>query len=296
MKSILYYWGIICLLSVMPSCSSEGSETDLDLEEITEVARELKLSIPLINETWIYTDEVDYEFEILDGNGDYRAVVTDNGGDPSAFARVEGNKVIVSLLDDSGCSVTVWDKKGKSAVVYIQSTHESLVVVNHTYFVEVGDIWEIKGIDFGVGKPYTIERVKGDASEIEVKDGKMYVTAKALGNTDYKFRDKRGTVMSFRSVSSLQFDVQKGETELGFDAANYMSATVTLKWGKEWKIIDSSNIISYNISLERPYVVGGGLSEFYTLFLNTKEEGKGTDFFLLRNSDNEEVTVSMSIQ
>lgn len=279
----------------MPSCSSEGSETDLDLEEITEVARELKLSIPLINEKWIYTNEVDYEFEILDGNGDYRAVVTDNGGDPSAFARIEGSRVIVNLLNNLGCSLTVWDKKGKSAVVYIQSTHESLTRRNYTYSMEVGETCEINDIEFGAGKPYTVERVKGTASEIVVKEGKMYLTAKALGNTDYKFRDKRGTVMSFRSVSGLQFDVQKGETELGFDAVNYMLATVTLKWGKEWKIIDSSNIISYNILLERPYVAGGGLSEFYTLFLNTKEEGKGTDFFLLRNSDNEEVTVSMSI-
>lgn len=294
MKLRFYYIGILCLLNLMTACNT-GSESDLDMEEVVEVVKDLKLSIPQINEKWIYTEEVDYEFEILDGNGDYRAVVTDNGGDPSAFARVEGNKVIVNLLDDRGCSVTVWDKKGKSAVVYIQSTHESLAVVNLNYFVEVGKTWEITDVDFGVGKPYTIERVKGTASEIELKDGKMYVTGKALGNTDYKFRDKRGTVMSFRIITNLQFDVQKGETELKFDAVNYMSASVTLKWGKEWKIIESSDHISSNILLERPYVVGGGLSEFYTLFLNTKEEVKGTDIFLLRNNENEEVSVSMRI-
>lgn len=128
MKLRFYYIGILCLLNLMTACNT-GSESDLDMEEVVEVVKDLKLSIPQINEKWIYTEEVDYEFEILDGNGDYRAVVTDNGGDPSAFARIEGNKVIVNLLDDRGCSVTVWDKKGKSAVVYIQSTHESLAVM-----------------------------------------------------------------------------------------------------------------------------------------------------------------------
>lgn len=295
MKSILYYWGIFCLLNIIPSCSTAGSETDLDIEEIIEVPRELKLSIPLINEKWIYTEEVDYEFEILDGNGDYRAVVADTGTDPSGFACVEGNKVIVSLLDNSGCSVTVWDKKGKSAVVYIQSTHESLNVASHFYSLGVGDTVEVDNIDFGVGKPYTIERIKGNASEINIKDEKIYVTARSLGNTYYKFRDKRGTVLSFTTISSLSFELDESQRTLNFNAVNSMSGSVRLKWGNEWEVAEKSEKIIQRYSLERPHLAGGGLSEYYTFFIETKDEATGTDTFLLRNNKNEEVTISITI-
>lgn len=291
----------LIFLSVLffSGCSSMSPD-DLDLERpdknpIEEVCKEIKLSVPTIHENKIYTDDVTFEFEILDGNGDYTVSVPESESLTRAIATLDGNKVKVEIINNPGCEIVIRDKKEKEARVYLQSRHPSLIIYSGTYGLMVGSVTKLGNIDFGVGGPYEITKVKGDASEIFEENKILKVKALKLGKTDYIFKDRRGTAAYISTSSSLSFTIEETNKSLEFNAVNYMSASVKLNWGTEWEIESLTNNILEKADVSQAHQVGGGLTEWYYLMLETKEDGSGTDRVILKNNTGDKAIVEIHI-
>lgn len=222
MKKVLI---LLLITSVFAACSSQD---DL-IAEPEAVIKELSLSI---KPGHIYTSNIDFEFEILDGNGGYTVSVSD---DEDARATVEGNKVKVNLLKNTA-SITVTDKDNQSASVVINSSAKSLTPSAYGIFIDNGTSYTMKDINFGEGG-YTIEKIKGTSAEvIVVENDGLKVNALKPGNSYYKIVDKRGAKAKFEVYVTTAYDFY-GRT-LEITAINDQIISVIIKQGAgEWKIV-----------------------------------------------------------
>lgn len=123
-----FYKGIL-LLSVLlfsVACSKDNEDD--------EITRELLLSVPTTGGS-IETDDLDFTFEILDGNGGYTATVSEVDGDPDAHVTIEGNTVTVNILVGGyrSVEVTITDQKGEEATVHLRSYNKSIYMIKN-YF------------------------------------------------------------------------------------------------------------------------------------------------------------------
>lgn len=268
--------------------------SDSDEEEIT---RELKLSVTGDEFGWITTDDVDFEFEILDGNGGYTATVSETDGDKDAIVTIEGNKVTVDILvgNHYGPKITITDSKNQEATVYIQSTNESLHIPNFGLFLDEGTTYAMD-IEFGAGAPYIIERIRGNSIEASIEDGKVKATSLGLGDTYYKVRDKRGSVANLTIKTTLQFEMDMTTNFLEFNGVNNLSASVKIPWGTEWEIIDSTDRVLEKVSVGKVLIGTNVWSDYYVLFINTVDEGKGTDTITLKNKEGDLAVVKVHVR
>lgn len=78
MKNLLKFTWLF-ILPLFIACSEEEGRI-----------KNLKLSVPLMEEESIITENVDFEFEILDGNGGYMASVSEFDGDEDAIVTIVG--------------------------------------------------------------------------------------------------------------------------------------------------------------------------------------------------------------
>lgn len=288
MKTLFYYFPLLVILSLFFACSSDSEEI------VEDEIKELKLSVT----GDITTENVDFEFEILDGNGEYKAVVSEIDGDPDAKVTIKGNEVTVNLLSHLSAEITITDKKNKKATVHVESTHESLQTIpNYGIFLDEGQTSIINDfIKFGAGAPYTFEKIRGNASKIVTENDEMKVTSLGLGDTYYKVRDKRGSVARLRVQTSLDFDMSLESNYLEITGINNLSATVTLDWGTGWEIIGSTNNVTENLSVSRVLISTGVWSDYYVLFIHTVDEGKGTDTITLKNKEGDLAAVKVKVR
>ena len=261
-----------------------------------EVPRELVLSVSNKESMWIETDDVDFHFEILDGNGGYVASISETGGDKEAAVSIDGNKVTVNLLSHLGAMVTITDSKNQKDSVRIIFTHESLrTIPSYGLYLEEGQTYAME-VDFGAGAPYTIEKTKGNASKAVVEGDKIKATSLGLGNTHYKIRDRRGTIARFVVSTSLSFQMEKGQSYLEFSGVNNMSASIRMQWGEEWKIIGYSNRVIEKASVSKALIATNVWSDYYVLFIDTAEEGKGSDIITMRNKEGDLAAVKVIVK
>lgn len=207
-----------------------------NVEVITEdevVVKELKLSTD--NQHTVYTDDINYEFEILEGNGGYTTTVSKNEwGDDNAKVTFEKNKVKVAMLAKD-IAITISDQKGKKRDVIIKSTAKSLSPISYGLLLNIGNSYEMKNISFGDGL-YVVKRIKGNATEVFINN-KGYVTVTALkpGNSYYKLTDQRG------STSKLDVSVpavyELTGSSLSITAENDQISQIALKSGSGWQIV-----------------------------------------------------------
>lgn len=293
MKTLSKHFSLLLFLSLFLACSSSSDE-----EDIIEETRELKLSVPTIETKSLETEDIDFEFEILDGNGEYTASASEVDGDPTAKVTIEGKKVTVNILVGYhlGSEITISDKKRQKATIRITSSHESLQVISsYGVLLPEGESCTMDEINFGAGAPYTLEKIRGNAAKAVVEDGKIRVTSLAIGDTYYKVRDKRGTVTRLTVNTSLHFEMDKTSNYLEIEGVNNLSATVTLQWGTEWEIVGSTDKITENLLVSRVLEPSGNLSDYYVLFIHTVDEGKGTDTITLKNKEGDLVVVKIHI-
>ena len=288
MKKLLKFTWLL-VLPLFFACS--GSD-----EEEVAVTKELKLSVPLMDEEWLKTENVDFEFEIIDGNGSYMATVSEVDGEPNAKVTIENNKVIVKLLDHLGAKVTITDSKGQEATVYVTSSNESLQSIpSYALFLEKGQT-STMNIKFGAGAPYTIEKIRGDASRAFVDGDGVKATSLGIGDTYYKIRDKRGSVTRFTVSTTMQFEMDMTSNYLEFTGVNNLSASIRLQWGTGWEIVGSTDNLTERVSVSKVLISTGVWSDYYVLFIQTIDKGKGTDTITLKNSEGDLAAVKIRIK
>lgn len=205
------------------------SKKDDLIAEPEAVKKELSLSVKPGN---IYTSNIDFEFEILDGNGGYTVSVSN---EEDARATVEGNIVKVNLLKNTA-SITVTDKDDQSASVVINSSAKSLTPTEYGIFIDNGTSYTMKDISFGEGG-YTIEKIKGTSAEVVVTgNDELRVSAVKPGNSYYKIVDKRGTKAKFEVYVTTAYDFSSKTLEI--NAINDQIISIIIKQGVgDWKII-----------------------------------------------------------
>lgn len=285
----------LTVLSLIFACSSPLEDSFPREDELENETKELKLSIPGEENGQLEIDDVDVEFEILDGNGEYVASVSHTDGDEDAKVTITGNKVKVNLLTRGGAEITITDKELQEASVWIISTHESLQVPSYGLLLSEGQTYIMKDLKFGAGGPYTIENVKGNASEASIENDNVKVTSHKLGNTYYKVRDKRGTIAKLEVSTTLQVDLNTNYLEL--EGHNTMSLTVNLPKGKDWVIVSSTDKVTNKVHLNRPFdPIKGSIVDYDVLFIDTADEGKGTDTITLRANDGELAVVRLWVR
>lgn len=292
---------LIGLLACLGFSCSSLSPDDLDIEkpgggQVEEEPKEIKLSVSQTNEAWLTTENVDFEFDILDGNGGYTATASSTGSDPDAKVTIKENRVTVNILRGYGAEVRITDQKSKEARVFIQSTHPSLQLVNYNWGMDVGQTIILRRIDFGVGAPYEIEKVKGDAAEVFKEGDVMKARSFKLGKTDYKFRDRRGTVAYISIISQLSLEMNQSDKTLRIDALNYMPASIKINWGTKWEIESYTSHVIEKPSVSQALIPSGGLTDHYYLSVLTDEKAKGSDVITLKNEAGEVITVEVVVK
>ncbi|MCD8183327.1 MAG: hypothetical protein LUE99_09815 [Bacteroides sp.] len=260
------------------------------------MTRELKLSVA-DEHGFLTTDGVDFEFEILDGNGGYTASVSETDWDPDAIVTIEGNKVLVNILvgNQYGPTITITDSKKQEASLCIISTDKSLFIPGYGLYLDEGTTYTMN-IEFEAGAPYTIEKTRGNAATAVMENNKVKVTSLGLGDTYYKIRDKRGSVAKFTAQTSLAFDMDLANNYLEFDGVNNLTASVKLQWGTEWEVVGWTDKILEKVSVGKVLIATNVWSDYYVLFINTVDEGKGTDTITLKNKEGDLAAVKVNVK
>ena len=287
MKLLAFIFTGLLTFPLFFACSSSDEE---------EITRDLKLSI-LEEDRFVTTENVDYEFEILDGNGGYVANVSETDGDKDATVTIEGNRVIVNILvgNHYGPTITITDSKNQEATVYIESTHESLHIPGFGLYLAEGQSGTMY-VEFGAGAPYTIEKTRGNASNAFMEGDKVNATSLGLGDSYYKLRDKRGSVANLTIKTTLQFEMDMTTNFMEFTGVNNLSASVKIPWGTNWEIIGSTDKVLERVSVSKVLISQGVWSDYYVLFINTADEGKGTDTITLRNEEGDLAVVKIHVK
>jgi len=278
MKKTLLF---LILVFLFTACSSEdewnpANETEGDVKE-------LKLSVS----GDISIDGVEYEFDILDGNGGYTLDVDEE------FAKVTitGTKVKVDLLT-SAVNIIITDQKGKNAMVSIFTTAESLVPKNYGLFMRADSIYTMKDIDFGAGE-YTLQKIKGTSAEAVITENDhVKVTALKPGKTYYKIKDKRGSVASFEIIITDNYDYTGNN--LVINTTHDQVINVIFKSGTGWKIMgDPSSPLTERIVLH----ARGNVDGYDTLQIDTSDDdNKGTVMILLMDDAGNYATVTVHVR
>lgn len=291
MKTWIKLSSLLLFIPLFIGCSSDHEE------EIKEETKELILSVPLMSEEYLTTSNVDFEFEILEGNGEYVATVSEAGsGNPNAKVTIADSKVTVHLLDHLGAEITITDSKEQQAKIYILSTHESLQTIpSYGLYLAEGDAGTMN-IDFGAGAPYTIEKVRGNASHAEIEGNKFKATSLGLGDTYYKIWDNRGSMTQVTVKTTLEFEMDMTTNFLEFDGVNNLSASIRLDWGIGWEVIGSTEKVTERVHVSRLLISTGVWSDYYVLFISTVDEGKGTDTITLKNEAGEFAVIKVRIR
>ncbi len=217
----------ISLLTLAMGCKKD--QIVVNEPQIEEVLNELKFSV----QGAVYTEGIDFEFDILEGNGGYTVSVSP---EESAKVTILENKVKIDLLSNS-TSVTISDKKQKSRSVAINSTANSLSNIHYGIFINSGGTYTMKDLSFGAGG-YTIEKIKGTSAEVFVLGSDhIKITGLKPGNSYYRIRDSRGSAAPLEVMVTSTFDLTDYHLEIA--AVNDQIVSIIIKQGNgNWKLVE----------------------------------------------------------
>lgn len=222
------YFLCACLFMSMSACIS------LDVDVELEPVKDLVLSVG--NNGYFSTDGLSYQFEILDGNGGYKATASKNRfGEDAAKVTIDGTKVTVDLLEQF-VSITITDQKGETASVSIRTSHESLTQVGYCVSLEEGDSCVMDYVDFGAGQ-YSAMLWEGNSAEVTVTpDDRVWIKSLKPGNSYYKLTDWRGTSVLLEVYSCAVYTLTSDF--LSIDSERDQVTHIALKYGEGgWKLL-----------------------------------------------------------
>lgn len=252
------------LLLIFVGCLFTACSSDDDWESGTGPEGEVK-ELKLSTEANVSIDGIDYEFEILEGNGGY---AVRDANDEFAKVTITGTKVKVDLLKNN-VNVIITDKEGKEALVNIYSSAESLIPNGYGLITNVDSVYVMKDINFGAGG-YTLEKIKGTSAEaIVTEDDYVKVTGVKPGKSFYKIKDKRGSTAKLEVVVTDNYDYTGDDLEI--NTTNEQIINVIFKSGTGWKIAsDPSTPIFKRVVLHTK----GHLYGYDTLQIDTSEDNE----------------------
>lgn len=195
---------------------------------------ELKLST---TEQTVYTDAIEYSFDIVSGNGDYQVQVEADNRPTVGKATVIGNHVKVDLICDL-TRVTITDKSNQTASLIINSSNKSIEIQNHTISLPYGNIHRTT-VDWGAGE-YSILKQSGDAATLTIEGkNKFIVKSTHPGKAYFTIIDQRGTTNGIMVYVADGWDVTS--SALKVDVLGDQIYTFPLKYGVGgWKITSQS--------------------------------------------------------
>jgi len=272
------------LLLLMIGCIITACSTD-DILDNEDDVKELRISAP----NYVTTDKLDYDFEIIDGNGDYE--ISADKEDAIKVTMV-GNKVTVHLLTRHSY-VTVSDKSDQSVSFTIESTAKELVPTANTLLLPKDKTYTMK-IKFGVGG-YQIETLEGTSAQAVVtQDDFIKVTAINIGNTYFKIKDRRGTASPFTVVVPSYYDLK--DENLQITAINDQRVSITIKTSKtDWTF---EQMPTSSLLKDAGLISKGSYEGEYDIlqFDTNKEDLKGSTIIYLKDSLGNRASVTVEIK
>lgn len=252
---------------------------------------ELKFSV---NEREVYTDGVEYSFDILSGGGIYKAeVCLDNEFDKYAAATVSGNKVNVKLVSNV-VRVQVTDQYEQQKDLIIWTSNSSLQTIN--YQIAIGYGFQNKGtFNFGSGTGYSILRSSNPKyAELILKENGEYVAnSLAPGSTtSFAIRDSRGTVNGAQVYVLDGWNLESDNMTVNVRAG--YQYTFIIKWGEgHVKVSDCSP------ELKNPWLLIKDKNEFQenqVLQVCVNQDSVGKFFVELTDSANNKAIITLNAQ
>lgn len=214
-------------------------------------------AIVLSIEQDVNIDDIDFEFEILEGGGGYTVQISERDGKVT----IDGNRVIVNLFRQYAF-LTITDQAEDCAYVWIYSSNELLNVPGYTTIIDV-DQTITNRLGFGVGG-YTIEKIRGNSAEAMINENDQ-AEVKGLkgGNAYFIVTDRRGCSTDFNVWVNEYYDLVDNHLEI--EGVTDQVVSVRLLWGE-------GNLQFYK-EVSSPLIRG--------LSLYTKEE-TGRDYGILQ--------------
>ncbi len=196
-----------------------------------------------VNERQVYTNDIEYSFDIISGGGGYKSeICLDNPYDDYASTTVSGNTITVKLVSEA-IRVQVTDQFEQQKDLIIWSTNSSLQTLN--YEIGVGYGFQNKGkFTWGSGEGYTLLNSlnPGNAELILNENGEYIANSLYPGTTSFAVRDSRGTVNSVRVTTDMGWNLE--DNNLSVDIKSGLQYTFILKWGEgDIKVYDCSEEI-----------------------------------------------------
>ena len=225
MKTITKLVLLALLATVWMGCSKDNEE-----EPVPPV--DLVLSV---EDGVIWVNELDYEFEILEGNGGYTVESSD---EKMAKTRVEGEKVLVYFLGNGSVNITVSDREGKSKKAHFIFYHESLTLSNYYLFLDYSKT-AIVDLDFGVGGGYYLDGVDPDIIDARIEGDKMIVKSVMPGTDSLTIFDRRGSRMAMKVIVSERFDLTDSRLEI--ETGRNRTFHIKLLWGEDDYTVSSDS-------------------------------------------------------
>lgn len=268
---------------IITACSTDNIvDPEIDIEDDV---KELRISAP----NYVTTDKLDYDFEIIDGNGDYEisAEVED-----AIKVTMEGNKVTVHLLTRHSY-VTVSDKSDQSVSFTIASTAKELVPTANTLLLPKDSTYTMN-IEFGVGG-YQIETLEGTSAQAVVtKDDFIKVTANKIGNTYFKIKDRRGAASPLNVTVPSFYDLKNENLQI--TAINDQRVSITLKTSKaDWTFEQKP---TSSLLKDATLISKGSYEGEYDIlqFDTNKDDLKGSTSIYLKDSLGNRASVTVEIK
>ncbi len=155
--------------------------------------------------SYIKTDNYDYEFDIISGNGGYKLVESKD-----CRVTIENETVVVNMYREHS-NLILEDSKGLQKLLWIQSSNDMFEIVYGGFTVSLslpeGNTSE-ESFDFGVGD-YTIECIKGNSATAEfITDNSVKFSPKRRGTTHFEIKDRRGMNVPYEVKVSDNIDMR----------------------------------------------------------------------------------------
>ncbi|MFZ4861586.1 hypothetical protein ACL9RF_05320 [Sphingobacterium sp. Mn56C] len=292
-----YAFLILSSIILLFGCTAQPLEEIYHVKNEQDDLKELILSSTDNGDQEVVTDQLTYALEVLEGNGDYTASISEFDGDPDAKVTFDRNRITVDILSLRSVLVTITDKKKQKASFRVRSTHPSLHVPNFNTHVEIGDSIIRNDVQFGAGGPYTLTHIRGDAADAVMVNNGIKVVGKKYGNTYYKIADKRGTVTRFDVINPLNISLT--DDFLRLELNNTMTTWINLGGlgGVGWIIDNSFGAVIQNLRIIR-LIDSSTLQpvDYESLYIETSDHAKGMETIYLKHESGKTAVIQVQIK
>jgi len=278
MKNTFYLLILFCLFPILFfNCSSDDEE----IPEKPEIIYNLRLSI---DKKIHYIYSTDTVFNILEGNGEYIAMVSD---EDVAKVAIDDTTVHVAFIGNGSVNITITDAKGQTAEAIMNVYHKSLVDTHYILFMEKDSTYVVDHFTFGVGG-YHLKNIRGDHAQLTINDDNLKVTAKSHGKTYFDILDKRGTKVNGEVwvVAFYSLDKDKLEIEMIPD----QRASIKTLYGQGWEIESYSGPIA-----EAVIIPVSNVNPSDILQIDSSTEIKGSGIIWLKDKEGNRAAVTVTV-